>query len=152
RPAALVWWLLLWFALRAIVSRGLRPLDVYDESLLYTDAFLMNQGEVPYRDFYANYPPGVFQVVRLIMGLGLPVIWSPRLLALGVRIASALLAARLAGLRGAYLCMGTLIGCLMFQQKLGLTLFAYTMAVLIALVLLTFWPEPEASPRRFVLS
>src|ERR1700722_16490985 len=44
-----------------------RPLGFYDEGLLVTDGFLLSRGAIPYRDFYANYPPGSFLVVRACM-------------------------------------------------------------------------------------
>ena len=40
-----------------------RPLGPYDEGILLTDAYLLSLGQVPYRDFYANYPPGAFLTI-----------------------------------------------------------------------------------------
>lgn len=39
------------------------PIDVYDEGLVLTHANHVLHGFVPYRDFYSNYPPGVFWLV-----------------------------------------------------------------------------------------
>src|SRR5438105_15698246 len=99
---------------------GLRPLDVaavawaavltvatvhmmgdainrYDEGLLLTNAHLILRGQVPYRDFYSNYPPGIFLIIAAlwkVFGVRAIVV---RLLGLAIHLAIALLAARLAG-------------------------------------------------------
>lgn len=138
------WWALLvaWFALRALLRYAPVPLGVYDEGLLLTDAFLMNQGRAIYRDFYANYPPGVFQVIRAVLALGLPGIWTTRLLGLLVRFATALCAARLArkaaGRRG--LCAFTGSAILVLQEGLGLVFYAYALALLCGMVAALVWP------------
>ncbi len=47
----------------ALPRQFLAPIDVYDEGLLLTHADHIARGAVPYRDFYANYPPGVLLLV-----------------------------------------------------------------------------------------
>src|SRR5258708_2813166 len=55
--------LVLLAALRATVGGLHRPINSYDEGLLLTDANLLLMGKVPFRDFYSNYPPGIFLVL-----------------------------------------------------------------------------------------
>jgi hypothetical protein len=133
------------FALRALLLRGLEPLGIYDEGLLFTNAQMMNDGRVPYRDFYTNYPPGIFQLVRGVMLLGLPPIWGVRLLALLVRVVSALGAGWLAGrARGGRFCGATACAVLVLQSTLRLVSYAYTCAVVLAMVIIASWPAPGA--------
>jgi hypothetical protein len=138
------------FAVRALIPHWSAPLGSYDEGLLFTDAYLLNRGEALYRDFYANYPPGIFQIVRAILLLGLPAIWTARLLSLGVRVGSALCAGRLArraqGQPG--LCWWTVASVLALQEGLGLVLYAYPVAVLGALAVVLSWPCAGDSPKR----
>ena len=64
-PSA-VGWLLVALALWSTL-RGLgRPLGPYDEGILLTDAYLVSLGQVPYRDFYSNYPPGAFLTIAAL--------------------------------------------------------------------------------------
>jgi hypothetical protein len=87
----------IFFALRALLARGFDTLGMYDEGLLFTDAYLLRRGFAMYRDFHFCYPPGVVQVVRAVLGLHLPTIWTVRLLTLLVRVASAAAAGYLVG-------------------------------------------------------
>ncbi|MDZ4772941.1 MAG: hypothetical protein SGI72_07375 [Planctomycetota bacterium] len=62
------WWstigiVLLVVGMAGIPRQFLSPIDVYDEGLLLTHADSLAHGAVPYRDFYANYPPGVLLLV-----------------------------------------------------------------------------------------
>src|SRR5687768_2379501 len=81
--------LMVFFAVRVLLARAYLPLGSYDEGLLFTDAYLLRRGAVMYRDFHFCYPPGVVQLVRAVLALHLPAIWTVRLLALLVRLASA---------------------------------------------------------------
>jgi hypothetical protein len=70
---------------------------IFDEGILLTNANLILAGQVPFRDFYTNYPPGVF---LLIAGL-----WKvfgisgviPRLFGVFLHLLTALLAGRIVG-------------------------------------------------------
>jgi hypothetical protein len=147
------WWCVfaacLVYAVRAALFRASAPLGFYDEGLLFTDAFLMNQGQAIYRDFYANYPPGIFQVIRLVMALGLPPIWTERVLAVSVDVACAVGAGLVAGrLRGERFCLAAASVLLLLRASLGLTLNAYRVAVLLALVTMALWPEETSGRGR----
>jgi len=41
----------------------------YDEGIILTNAKLLGWGFVPYRDFYSNYPPGIFLTVAALWKL-----------------------------------------------------------------------------------
>ncbi|MBM4183095.1 MAG: hypothetical protein FJ207_02590 [Gemmatimonadetes bacterium] len=49
----------LWSTLRGLG----RPPGPYDEGILLSGAHLISIGQVPYRDFYSNYPPGAFLAI-----------------------------------------------------------------------------------------
>jgi hypothetical protein len=136
-------------ALRALLVYGIEPLGIYDEGLLFTDAQMMADGRVPYRDFYANYPPGIFQIIRAVLALSDAPIWTARLLSLGVRIGTALGVAWLVGrARGPGLCLATAASVLILQAALGLAPSAYTFAVLLCLIAIVSWPNASSSPGR----
>ncbi|MCC6765182.1 MAG: hypothetical protein IT293_11005 [Deltaproteobacteria bacterium] len=75
----------------------------YDEGIVLTGAHLIRRGQAPYRDFYANYPPGIFLLVAGIWSVGGVQVIGVRVLGLAVRLALAgvggLLAARIGGRR-----------------------------------------------------
>lgn len=132
-------------AIRAMLLRGLKVFDGYDEAILFANAQMMADGRVPYRDFYSNYPPGIFQIVRLVTALGIEPIWGMRAMSLGVRIATALCAAWLVGRsRGGVACLATATAVLVIQSRMGTAPFAYALAVLLALVLIAAWPGATA--------
>lgn len=133
------------FAVRTLLWRGLGTLDAFDEALLLLDAQLLNDGRVIYRDFYANYPPGIFQLVRPILAWGLPGPWTLRLIGLLVRLASAACAAWAVGrARGTRPCLATGTVVLMLQSRLGLTPYAYGLAVVLVFLVTSWWPRAVA--------
>lgn len=134
-------------ALRALLQRGFDALGYYDEGLLFTNAQLMNDGRVIYRDFYAIYPPAIFQVVRGVMALTDNPIWWVRCLTFFVRLLTALGTGWLVGrARGGRFCMATASAVLLLQVVLGLVAYAYTFAVLLCIVIIASWPD-QAAPR-----
>lgn len=142
-----------WYALRVMLADAAAPLGKYDEGLLFTNAYLMNEGFAPYRDFYSNYAPGVFQPIRVLLALGLPAIWSSRVMAWLVRLATGLCVARLArraaGRSG--LCLGSGAAVCALQATMGLTFGAYPLGVLCVLLVALAWPaEPQQRLRRTV--
>jgi hypothetical protein len=138
------------FALRVLIPHASVPLGAYDEGLVLSNAFLMNHGRIIYRDFYSNYPPGVFQIIRAVLALDLPAIWTARLFAFAVRLATAICAARLArkaaGLPG--FCAWTGSTVLVLQAGLGLTFLAYPLALLCGQAALLVWPSPSGRGSR----
>jgi hypothetical protein len=72
--------------------------DFFDQGLILTNAQLMLRGELPYRDFYTNYGPGIFLAVAglwKVFGIA-HLALAMRLLALLAYVAIALLGGRLA--------------------------------------------------------
>src|ERR1700709_1096313 len=53
--------------------------SVYDEGLILTGAMRVGNGEIPHRDFYANYGPAQFYVVALLFKLFGPSAMAERL-------------------------------------------------------------------------
>jgi hypothetical protein len=69
----------------------------YDEGILITNAKLIGWHFVPYRDFYSNYPPGIFVTIALIwkvFGVG---VRPERLFGLALHLAIAVGVGRAAG-------------------------------------------------------
>jgi tetratricopeptide (TPR) repeat protein len=72
-------------------------LGVYDEGIVLTNANLVLHGAVPHRDFYTNYPPGIFLAVAGLWALFGTSVAVERWLGFAVHVAIAVGAARLAG-------------------------------------------------------
>jgi len=82
-----------WGTAKMIVA----PVLIYDEGIVLTDASLILSGSIPYRDFYTNYPPGIFLALAgLWKAFGVSLLLERWLGAL-MHLAIALLAGRLAG-------------------------------------------------------
>lgn len=69
----------------------------YDEGILLANAHFILHGLWPYRDFYSNYPPGIFLLVAAVWKVFGITAWAFRLLALTIHAAIAIAAGRLAG-------------------------------------------------------
>lgn len=46
-----------------------RDINIYDEGIVLTDALRVMVGEIPHRDYYANYGPGQFYVVAALFSI-----------------------------------------------------------------------------------
>lgn len=146
-------------AVRSLFASATMPLGAYDEALLFLNPQMMDDGRVIYRDFYSNYPPGIFQLVRALSALGLPTIWTMRLLTLLVHVASGLLAGRLVAVACAAdtkrrsglgaICWPAAAAILVLQTALSCIAFAYVYAVLLLQIILILWPHPGTKPHRF---
>jgi hypothetical protein len=130
------------------------PLRVYDEGILVTDAFLMSRGQIPYRDFSANYPPGSFLLARACTLLsGGATIHAMRVVALGARVAGAMLAAIVVGrLTKGRARIATFAAVLLVQSRVELTMFAYVTAVTLALGGIAALPSTASKRGRFAAS
>jgi len=68
------------------------PLNIYDEGLALVGGWRLLQGEVPFRDYWALYPPGQSYLLALIFNQFGPTIMAERLYDVAVRaIATALI-------------------------------------------------------------
>jgi hypothetical protein len=93
--------LLLALALRKDASAlYLHPVHVYDEGIILTDAMLTSMGQVPFRDFYTNYPPGMFVTIATVWRLLGTSVLAARVLGLASHLVIAVMAGRLGGLIG----------------------------------------------------
>ena len=73
------------------------PLNIYDEGLILTNAKLILSGAAPVRDFYSNYPPGIFLILAGLWKLCGVSIGLARLLGFVIHLSLAALVGRIAG-------------------------------------------------------
>jgi hypothetical protein len=71
------------------------PVSAYDEGFHLTNATLIARGEIPYRDFYSNYPPGAFATIAALWKLTGPSVLAGRVFGWAIHGALAILAGRL---------------------------------------------------------
>lgn len=111
-----------------------RPLGLFDEAIFLVGAERVLQGEVPYRDFYALYPPGQVYTTAALFVLFAPNAITLRLYCILVRSAIALLlyliARRAAGGAAA---LGAWFGAILWTASSGN--FGYPTFPALALVL-----------------
>jgi hypothetical protein len=79
------------FAFLFVFAAMNRVGSIYDEGLILTGAMRVANGEIPHRDFYANYGPAQFYVVALLFKLFGPSVMAERLWDFAVRAAIATL-------------------------------------------------------------
>lgn len=88
-----------WFAFAFLTLAALlpKPINPYDEGIVLTHSGLVLAGRVPYRDFYTNYPPGIFFLVAGLWKLTGVSVLAARVLGLSIQVLLALGTGRLAG-------------------------------------------------------
>jgi hypothetical protein len=74
-----------------------RPVVSYDEGILLTDSMLVSMGQVPYRDFYTNYGPGIFVAIATIWKVVGVSAFAPRVLGCLLQVSIAVLCGGLTG-------------------------------------------------------
>jgi hypothetical protein len=152
QPVDLVLLLGSFVAIRALLSHGLEPLGAFDEGLLFANAQLMQDGRVPYRDFYTNYPPGIFQLVRAVLAWSNSPIWTMRWATFAAHLATAWCVGLLAGRsRARNWSLAASLCVLVLQADIGLVAYAYTYAVLLVLVIVLLWPATGCQTVRTVV-
>lgn len=152
QPIDIVFLLGSFVAIRALLWHGLEPLGAFDEGLLFANAQLMRDGRVPYRDFYSNYPPGIFQLVRAAIAWSTSPIWTMRWATFAAHIATAVCAGTLAGGgRAKRWSLAAFLSVLVLQADIGLVAYAYTYAVLLVLTVVLLWPATGSQIVRTVL-
>jgi len=135
-------------ALRATVPHYYRVISAYDEGVLLTNAHLLLRGELPYRDFYSNYPPGIFALLAgwfAVFGQSVAV---ERWLGLTLHFTVATLAGRVAGraLGGRFsLVVCGLVAC--WLVPLRLPPYAWLAALSLALLACELWARAQALGR-----
>ena len=78
------------------------PIEAFDEGVLLTGSMLVLQGKSIYRDFYTNYPPGIFLTISALWRLFGVTPLALRFLGLGIHVGLSLVAGRLAGRAGGH--------------------------------------------------
>ncbi|MSR20818.1 MAG: hypothetical protein EXR91_07545 [Gemmatimonadetes bacterium] len=127
--------ILLVVGLRSTIQMMGQPLGPHDEGLLLTNANLVSQGQVPYRDFYSNYPPGIYLAIVGLWKLFGVSVTAERALGFAAHgvlsLSAGWLAAYLAGSRFSFLAAGMV---LLWLAWLGTVAFAWLVALAAALV------------------
>src|SRR5260370_2140948 len=99
----------LWVSARA----SLDSLSFYDEGILLSGANSILLGVTPHRDFYANYPPGMFLIIAALWKVAGPSVLSTRVLGLmfhlGAGVLAGLIAGRCIGGRFSWLACGLVV-------------------------------------------
>jgi hypothetical protein len=131
-----------------------RAIGAYDEGVLLTNAHLLLRGELPYRDFYTNYPPGIFALIAGCFAVFGQSVAVERCLGLGLHLAVAALAGRVAGRalgeRFSFVVCGMVASWL---ALLGLPAYAWLAGLSLALLVceLWVWAQERGRPRDHVL-
>jgi len=127
----------------------------YDEGILLSNAHFMLRGLWPYRDFYSNYPPGIFLLVATVWKVFGISAWAFRLVAIGIHGAIAItagrLAGRIAGCRFSLLAMGLVS---VWTGLVDLVPYAWFASLLCALVFVDALTLAQSRPsrRRYLLA
>jgi len=133
-PSAVGWVLValgLWSTLRGLG----RPLGPYDEGILLTDAYLVSLGQIPYRDFYSNYPPGAFLAIAALWKVFGVSVGVERALGVLAHLAIALGAGWVAGqMRGARFSAATAGVVLVWLAWLATPAYAWLLALACAVL------------------
>ena len=111
------------------------PLRGFDEGVLLTDAMLLLRGKALYRDFYSNYPPGIFWTIAGLWKLFGPdpvvLRWLGIAMHAGLSLFAGRVAGRAAGRRFSSLAAGLVVA---WTAGLGGVPFAWLAALLAAFV------------------
>jgi hypothetical protein len=135
-------------AMLATVAHLWDPIGIYDEGVLLTDAQLMLRGAVPFRDFYTNYPPGIFLlIVALFKLFGMHAVLL-RFVGMVIHVLIAALVGRLAGRLAERPFLPLPAGiALAYLLTLNLVPYAYLVSVCLALAFVDFGLASIARPR-----
>ena len=131
------------------------PLGLYDEGILLTNSMLVSRGEVPYRDFYSNYGPGIFVTIAGAWKLLGTSALAGRLLGFSMHVllavGSGLLGGRILGRRFSFLAAGLVA---VWLSALGTFPYAWlaALALLLACVLALGRAVDASSRRAFLAS
>ena len=83
------------------------PTNFYDEGILLSGANSILLGAVPHRDFYANYPPGIFLIIAALWKVAPISVLTVRAFAFAVRLATGIVSGLIAGW-----CIGKRFSCI----------------------------------------
>lgn len=135
-------------AISATLKPFYRPIGSYDEGVLLTGAHLLLRGELPYRDFYTNYPPGIFLLLAGLFKLSGISVAAERGLGVALHVVVAVLAGRLGGRalgqRFSFLIAGIVATWLV---TVGAPAYAWFAGLSLALLACVSWPWAHARGR-----
>lgn len=115
-------------------------LGIYDEGILLTHAHLIHSGQVPYRDFYTNYSPGIPATIAALWSLFGVSGTVTRLLGFVIHILVALGAGRVAGRIAGRRFSVFGCGCvLVWISNLGMIPFAWLAGMVAAFAAIEFF-------------
>jgi len=125
------------------------PVIPYDEGLLLTHSQALLGGAVPHRDFYSNYPPGIYLLIAGLWSLGGQTPWTLRFLGFALHAAIALLLGRLVGraLARAF-CPLTAGLVLIWLSPLQTVPYAWLAGLAAALAAVELWLARGPQPTR----
>ncbi len=125
------------------------PIEAFDEGVLLTGSMLVLQGKSIYRDFYTNYPPGIFLTISALWRLFGVTPLALRFLGLGIHVGLSLVAGRLAGRAGgrrfSWLAAGLVAAWLCLLMNVP---YAWLAGLLAALVFVERLPSAICSRGR----
>lgn len=127
-------------AVRATLAGAYWGIGNYDEGVLLTNAHLLLRGQLPYRDFYSNYPPGIFVLLAGSFTLFGASVSVERGLGLVLHLAIATMAGRVGGRalgeRFSLIVCG-LVAC--WLSLLGMSAYAWLAGLALALSTCEVW-------------
>ena len=143
---------LLLLGLSATLATVQAPVSYYDEGIVLTGADLILRGKTPYREFYSNYPPGVFLLAAVSFKTFGASVAAERILGLTLHLLVALgagrLAGRLANERFSPIAAGI---ALLWLSLLGPSASAWLAGLGVALVAIEAWllAQKRAKPAAY---
>jgi hypothetical protein len=147
----LTWFLLFIGTFLFVVLGSSRRINIYDEGLILEGANRVANGELPHRDFYANYGPAQFFVLAVLFKTFTPTVLVERIWDALVRTATAMLvvyiAFRFASRFRAYLAFVVcLIWLVSWGKFSGYPVFPALLFTLVSVVFLLPWFDGQQSP------
>jgi hypothetical protein len=122
----------------------------YDEGVLLTNANQLLWGQLPYRDFYTNYPPGMFLVLAAGFKLAGVSVGVERTIGYAIHWAVALGAGRVAGrLLGEPISLPVAGLVLAWLAPLGVISYAWLASLAVALLACEAWAQAHTRGRRW---
>jgi hypothetical protein len=142
-------WMLVLMSARKLAYGVYAPLLPYDDGILLTGSMLVAGGEVPYRDFYTNYGPGIFLTIAALWKVVGTSALAARVLGCALQLAiaalSGLLAGRLTGRRFTALAAGLVAAWL---SMLAPSPYAWFAALALALAAASCLCSAASAPSR----
>lgn len=137
-----------WQAALATLAVFHKGIGNYDEGVLLTGANQLLWGKLPYRDFYSNYPPGVFLLIAAGFKLaGVSVAVERTIgfaLHLGVALGAGRVSGRLIGRRFSWVVAALVLTWLV---RLGVVAYAWLAGLTIALFACELWAWAQVCRR-----